>query len=134
MNNQTLQEAFTDDALTNLFPPQRTIDFFEALFGDNSEGAYDVKLRYGGYDEQSSTLGLFLDLHERPGNCLVCSLTYGLPQVFSRHPVININGLVKDIEKMLGDSVECGDWKLSTTVQSSKSLHSIPLSIALNVK
>lgn len=131
MDNKTLQTVFTEEELTSLFPPQRTIDFFEALFGDNSEGAYDVKLRFGGLQRQNSTLEFFLDLHERPGSCLVCSLTYGLPEVFSRHPVINIKGLVKDIEQKLGGSVSCSGWKLGTTRQVDKSLHSIPLTITL---
>jgi hypothetical protein len=131
MNSQTLKATFSDEILTSLFPPQRTVDFFEALFGDNSEGAYDVKLRYGGYDKQGSAIEFFLDLHERPGCCLVCSLTHGLPEVLSRHPVINIKGLVQEIDQMLGGSVKSTDWKLGTTRQVGKSLHSIPLIIFL---
>ena len=131
MNNQKLKTVFSDEVLTQLFPPQRTTDFFEALFGDDSEGAYDIKLRYGCFNKQDSTLEFFLDLHERPGCCLVCSLTYGLPEVFSRHPVINIKGLVYDIEQMLGGSVRCTDWKLGITRQIEKSLHSMPLTIFL---
>lgn len=131
MDSQSIKAVFSEEVLSELFPPQRTVDFFEALFGDNNEGAYDVKLRYGGYNEQSSILEFFLDLHERPGSCLVCSLTYGLPEVFSRHPVINIKGLVKDIEQMLGGEVSCTDWRLSSTNQVDKSFHSIPLIISL---
>ncbi len=132
MNNEILQEIFTADVLEQLFPLQRTHDFFEALFGDNNEGAFDVKLRYGGYNEQPSSLQFYLDLHERPGSCLVCSLTYGLPEVFSRHPVINIKGLVNDIEQKLSGSAKCAEWKLGTTSQVDKSLHSIPLTITLS--
>lgn len=131
MDSQKLKTTFSDDVLTGLFPPQRTIDFFEALFGDDSEGAYDVRLRYGNYNERSATLEFYLDLHERPGNCLVCSLTYGLPEVFSRHPVINIQQLVRDIEQTLGGSVQCTGWKLGATRQVDKSFHSIPLTISL---
>lgn len=131
MNNQTLKALFPDEVLTELFPPERTNDFFEALFGDAAEGAYDIKLRYHGYDKDSRTLRFNLDLHERPGCCLVCSLTYGLPEVFSRHPVINIKGLVRDIEKKLAGVAACTDWKLGTTAQQEKSRHAIPPTITL---
>jgi len=124
-------EIFTDDVLKELFPPQRADEFFEALFGDASEGAYDIVLTFAGYNEQTKTLNFKLDLHERPGCCLVCNLTYGLPEVFSRHPIININGLVAAIEKKLNGSGQCTDWKLGATVQQEKSLHFIPLKISL---
>jgi len=127
----TSNEIFTDDVLRELFPDQRADDFFEALFGDASEGAYDISLAFTGYNEQSNSLHFKLDLHERPGCCLACNLTYGLPEVFSRHPVINISGLVTDIEKKLDGRARCADWKLGTTVQQGKSLHSIPLIITL---
>jgi len=132
MNNQTLKALFPDDVLAELFPPERTNDFFEALFGDAGEGAYDIKLRYSGYDQDSRTLQFNLDLHERPGCCLVCSLTYGLPEVFSRHPVINIKGLVSEIEKRLEGVAGCTGWKLGTTIQQEKSRHSIPLNLTLS--
>jgi hypothetical protein len=127
-----LNEIFTDDALKELFPPQRADDFFEALFGDAGEGAYDIALSYMGYNERTNSLSFNLDLHERPGCCLACNLTYGLPEVFSRHPVININTLVADIEKMLDGKARCVKWKLGTTLQQEKSLHSIPLHITLS--
>ncbi len=127
----TLATIFDDDTLAQLFPAARSNDFFEALFGDADEGAYDIRLRFAGYDEADNTLRFFLDLHERPGCCLVCSLTHGLPEVFSRHPVINIKGLVADIEKKLAGRAECGDWRLGATEQQSRGLHSIPLIIQL---
>ena len=127
-----LNEIFTDDALQELFPPQRADDFFEALFGDTGEGAYDIALSYMGYNERTNSLSFNLDLHERPGCCLACNLTYGLPEVFSRHPVISINTLVADIEKKLDGKAQCAEWKLGTTVQQEKSLHSIPLHITLS--
>ena len=131
MNNDILKTTFSDEILQELFPPERSDDFFEALFGDAGEGSYDILLRYRGYDENASSLQFNLDLVERPGCCLVCSLTYGLPQVFSRHPVINIKGLVNEIERKLDGKARCVDWKLGTTSQSNKSLHSIPLAIYL---
>ena len=132
MAMDNLNEIFTDDALKELFPPQRADDFFEALFGDAGEGSYDIGLSYMGYNKQSNSLNFNLNLHERPGCCLACNLTYGLPEVFSRHPVININGLVADIEKKLDGKAQCTEWKLGTTIQQEKSLHSIPLRITLS--
>jgi hypothetical protein len=128
---ERLQEIFNEDTLAELFPASRSNDFFEALFGDASEGAYDIQLRFDGYDPDANTLRFYLDLHERPGCCLACNLTYGLPEVFSRHPVINIKGLVKDIEERLDGLATCADWQLGTTIQQSRSLHSIPLTIQL---
>ena len=131
MNTESLQEIFTDAALAELFPATRSNDFFEALFGDAAEGAYDIKLRFQGFSAGNSSLEFTLDLVERPSCCLVCSLTYGLPEVFSRHPVINITGLVKDIEARLAGQAACTTWKLGKTAQHGKSLHSIPLSISV---
>jgi len=131
MDTQTLKTIFSENVLAELFPAGRTNDFFEALFGDASEGAYDIRLRFNGYSSDTTTLQFTLDLYERPGSCLVCSLTYGLPEVFARHPVINIKGLVQDIEKKLGGRATCTGWKLGATAQEQKSLHSIPLTITV---
>jgi hypothetical protein len=124
-----MNEIFTDNVLRELFPAKRTEDFFEALFGDANEGAYDIRLSFQG--QRDNTLNFSLDLHERPGRCLACNLTSGLPDVLSRHKVINIEGLVADIGKKLGSTVQCGSWKLGRTQQIKKSLHSIPLQITL---
>ena len=128
---ENLEAVFDGQALEELFPGDRANDFFEALFGDADEGAYDIRLSFSGYDAEENMLRFNLDLHERPGCCLACNLTYGLPEVFSRHPVINVKGLVADIEKKLEGRASCSDWKLGTTVQQSKSVHSIPLNIQL---
>ena len=37
-------DVFTPECLNDLFPIQRTNDFFDALFGDAEEGAYDIRL------------------------------------------------------------------------------------------
>ena len=104
MNNP--DTVFADPkVLAGLFPPERSNDFFEALFGDADEGAYDIALRYSGYDAASNTLRFYLDLHQWPGKCLVCNLTHGLPEVFSRHPIVNIKGLTADVAKLLGPNV-----------------------------
>ncbi|MCI5150718.1 MAG: pancreas/duodenum homeobox protein 1 [Candidatus Electrothrix sp. MAN1_4] len=126
----SMNDVFTDEVLQELFPAQRANDFFEALFGDASEGAYDISLSFQGHDQQSNSLHFNLDLHERPGCCLACNLTSGLPDVFSRHKVIDIDGLVTNVEKKL-DGAKCETWKLGRTQQPQKSLHTIPLKIDL---
>lgn len=129
MTSNTFESLFTRDTLRHLFPKERADDFFDALFGDAGEGAYDIELAYRG--TKGDQLVMELLLHERPGRCLACNLTQGLPQVFSRHPVININGLVKEIEQLLGAGTTCKDWSLGYTEQKSRSLHCIPLKITL---
>ena len=62
---------------------------------------------------------------------LACNLTYGLPQVFSRHPVIDVPGLVEQVARQVnGSGVK--DWKLGKTKEVSPELHVIPLIITLD--
>lgn len=129
MTSDTLQSVFTKEKLAELFPKERTNDFFEALFGDASEGSYDIALAYRALN--GNTLTMELRLHERPNCCLACNLTQGLPQVFSRHPVINVQGIVKDIEALLAGTHRCTGWSLGYTEQQSRSLHVIPLKITV---
>ena len=129
MDTAKIDTIFTPDTLSSLFPKERTDDFFDALFGDASEGAYDIELAYGGTNGEQ--LVMELHLHERPGCCLACNLTQGLPQVFSRHPIINVSGLVKDVDELLGDEASCKEWSLGFTEQRSKALHIIPINITL---
>lgn len=125
------EQIFTDKALQALFPPERSNAFFDALFGDASEGSYDIVLTFEGYDKGRQTLHFLLNLHERPGRCLACNLTHGLPEVFKRHPIINIKGLVGDIERLLDGKIACESWELGRTDQKGRSLHCIPLQIQL---
>lgn len=129
MAQDSFADIFTSDTLTQLFPRERTNEFFDALFGDASEGAYDIALGYRSSDP--NTLVMELELHERPGCCLACNLTHGLPQVFSRHPIINVAGLVERIDALLGENISCKDWALGYTEQRGRSLHVIPLKISL---
>jgi len=129
MDATTLPTLFTADTLLRLFPQERSNEFFEALFGDAGEGAYDIKLGYRGL--QGNELVMELRLHERPGRCLACNLTQGLPQVFSRHPIININRLVDNIGELLQGQARCTGWSLGHTEQQSRSLHVVPLKIQL---
>ncbi|HBT96156.1 MAG TPA: pancreas/duodenum homeobox protein 1 [Desulfobulbaceae bacterium] len=127
----TLTDIFTPEALRKLFPPQRTNEFFEALFGDADDGAYDISLAYRGNSDKQLSLEFLL--RQRPGQCLVCSLTRGLPPVFSRHPIINVEGLARDIDKLAAGRFHCTDWQLGETIQENEALHRIPLTINIAV-
>ena len=129
MTNDPFADLFDAGTCAELLPADTADRFFDALFGDADEGSYYLHLSYRGSDR--NTLVFDLLLQERPGHCLACNLTYGLPQVFSRHPVININGIVEKIGAILGDRAGSGEWKLGPTTQRSKSLHAIPLIIEL---
>ena len=131
MNEATIKELLNEERLAAIFPAERSDQFFDALFGDAAEGSYDIKLSFNRYDPAARTLQLGLELHERPGKCLACNLTYGLPEVFSRHPTINVKGVVAAIDQLLGEQATCKDWRLGATRESSKALHIIPLIINL---
>lgn len=113
-----------------LFPAATADAFFEALYGEAEEGAYDISLVFRSGDE--NTLKLAFELRQRPGKCLVCNLTYGLPQVFQRHPIINLTSLSQRVATAAGwntDKVHC---TLGRTEESSTALHCIPLTITRN--
>lgn len=131
MTPQELRTVLTPEKLAELFPSNRSNLFFDALFGDAEEGAYDISLHFDPAGQQPGLLELELHLTQRPGRCLACNLTYGLPEVFSRHPIINIAGLVKEIGALLAGRATCSAWKLATTRQLSTALHIIPLHITL---
>ena len=119
---------FDPGTLAEIFPPERSADFFEALFGDDAEGAFDIALVQT--DATPDHLHFEFRLQQRPGKCLACNLTYGLPQVFSRHPAIDIKGLVQKIDALLPGQT-CTDWRLGKTREVSAQLHVIPLRIDL---
>ena len=120
---------FSQDKLDAIFPPERSNQFFDALLGDPEEGAYDIRLSFS--KAQNNQLHFNLELHQRPGKCLACHLTYGLPAVFQRHPVINIKGVVKAIEKHLMGRLRCSNWSLGATREVSPELHVVPLFITV---
>ena len=129
MSKTNYQELFSAETLDRLFPIERTNQFFEALFGDVDEGAYDIQVRF----RQAASDHLFFELHlkARPGKCLACNLTYGLPDVFKRHPIIDLAGLVSQIEDQLGSNQKCRRWTLGMTEERQASLHVIPFTIEL---
>lgn len=123
MQSHTLDQDF----LNSIFPPERTEAFFDALFGGVEEGAYDIVLVLR--DVSPQVVRLAFELRQRPGKCLVCNLTYGLPQVFQRHPVLNVAGVVQAVAERLAWPSEDVSWSLEATEEMSRELHAIPLII-----
>jgi hypothetical protein len=127
MTPDTLNDVFTDATLKKLFPMKNADRFFDALYGDVTEGAYDIALTFDSL--KNDILKFHFNLRRRPNKCLACNLTYGLPHVFSRHPVINAQGLVDEIEKLLDGKAVIKNWDLGDTKEISGDLHIIPLLI-----
>lgn len=120
---------FSREILDEIFPSNRADNFFEALYGEASEGAYDISLEFKGVEK--SKLLFEFQLKQREGKCLACNLTYGLPTVFERHPIINLKGLAKSIEAILNGKFSCTSWKVGTTQEKSRKLHVLPISFTM---
>lgn len=131
MGEENLGTLFNEGVLKRLFPADRADQFFEALYGDKDEGAYDINLAFVYHDTNGNRLMFELQLRERPGKCLACNLTYGLPEVFSRHPLINIKGVAEQIETMLAGKARVESWSLGHTKTVHRNLHAIPLIVSL---
>ncbi|SIN76904.1 pancreas/duodenum homeobox protein 1 [Halodesulfovibrio marinisediminis] len=117
--------VFTKEKLEELFPASKTDEFFDALYGEAESGAYDIELAFVKGSEDTLEFAFFLN--QRNGACLACNLTYGLPQVFMRHPIINVKGLVEEIASLAGmDEVT---FELGRTQEESSARHIIPLVI-----
>ena len=114
----------SQEFLNEIFPPERTDAFFDALFGGAEEGAYDIVLVLRDVNPQN--VHLAFELRQRPGKCLVCNLTYGLPQVFQRHPILDVAGVVRAVAERLGWSAAVS-WTLGATEEISHEVHAIPL-------
>lgn len=125
-------DIFTREKLDTIFPADRTNNFFDALYGDAEDGAYDISLEYKGMEEDR----LLFEFHlkQRPGKCLACNLTYGLPKVFERHPIINLSGIAEEIVKALAGAYECETWQVGQTREVSRELHVLPIAFHLNPK
>lgn len=120
---------FDQQTLAQLLPAGKADDFFEALYGDAAEGAYDFELVCR--REDPGCIELELLLHQRPGKCLACNLTYGLPQVLGRHPVLNLKGVVAKVCEMAGVDPAQAVWSLGHTRVISHEVHAVPLTIEL---
>ena len=131
MKPDDLKQIFDESTLAQIMPEERSDRFFDALFGDVDEGAYTIGLTF--HEKTDDQLVFHLTLKRRPGKCLVCSLTYGLPEVFQRHPIIDIKGMVADIGTRLGGGMQISGWRLEPTNEVSADLHVIPLVIDLDI-
>ena len=129
MTADSLNELFSTETISKIFSKNLADQFFDALYGDSSEGAYDIELVFK--EQKENALIFEFHLTQRSGKCLRCSLTYGLPRVFSRHPIINVKGMVRKVDEYLNGLGKCVDWKLGRTVEISNELHVIPLIITL---
>lgn len=130
MNTDKIKEILTPQKLETLFPAQRSDDFFEAFYGDAQDSHFDIKLQLGKIEENRITLEFHLI--QRPGKCLACNMTYGLPHVLARHPVINIEGLVNNIAAIASLDPSSLKWTLENTSEKSSDLHVVPLIITTN--
>ncbi len=120
-------QIFTPSYLDEVFPPSKTDAFFEALFGDAEDGAYDIRLRFE--SQAPAELRFAFHLMQRPGMCLACNLTYGLPQVFSRHPLLAVGKLAQTLCAQV--QAAPASWELTSTREISRSLHVIPFIIKI---
>ena len=130
MNLDHFSDVFTTEALEKIFPHDRADAFFEALYGDAKDGAYDIRLAFNRAEE--NTLHFDFLLSQRPGRCLACNLTHGLPIVFERHPIINLNGIARQIEALLENGTTCTGWKVGHTQEHSRQLHTLPVQFTLS--
>lgn len=113
----------SQDKLNELFPASKSDDFFEAVYGGAEEGAYDIALVSRGISADHADMAF--ELRRRPGQCLKCSLTYGLPEVFKRHPLIGMDRLAQNIASALGWE-GAPDWRLFPVEEINDDLHIIP--------
>jgi hypothetical protein len=129
MTEKDLSVFFDEETINKILPEDLADRFFDALYGDASEGAYNIGLKFK--EQTGKTLVFEFHLTQRPGKCLRCNLTYGLPKVFARHPVIDMEGLVQKIDEHLDGRGKCSNWQLGRTEEVSDDLHVMPLTILL---
>jgi hypothetical protein len=130
MDQSKVRQVLNRKILEDLFPFERSRDFFEAFYGGSEESHFDIRLDFDGV--RDNELFFSFQLIQRPGKCLACNMTYGLPHVFARHPIINVNGLVQDIAALLGVDPFDMRWTLGSTSQQSSEIHTIPLVVSVN--
>jgi hypothetical protein len=129
MGAPSYETVFAQRVLDEIFPSSRTDLFFDALLGDATEGAYDIILAYAG--ETDDRIDFEFLLKQRPGKCLACNLTYGLPEVFMRHPVIDVAGVVRQIDSRMINGQQCVEWTLGRIREVSRAMHVLPLTVKL---
>lgn len=119
-----MDEAF----IKSLLPAERVEEFFEAFyFGE--EPAYFLELGLREWNPEAGKIVLELRLKARPGKCLACNLTSGLPDVFKRHPILNLAGVAEEVVNRLGDGFRLESWELGWTERLNPDLHVVPMVI-----
>jgi hypothetical protein len=126
-----MNELFTNEFLQELFPRGKDDEFFDALYGGAEEGAFDISLTFGSFEPETGRLILEYRLTERPGKCMACSLTYGLPQVMERHPIIDLKGTVEKICQRIGPCWSVEGWTLGRTTPYAPKVNVIPFILQL---
>ena len=111
--------------LLAIFPASLSDAFFEAIYGDVDEGAYDIVLCCQKVEKDKAFFAF--ELRKREGKCLKCSLTYGLPAVFRKHPLLNIPDVAAKLATLLG--WKKAHWELLPVEEISDDLHLIPLEL-----
>jgi len=129
IENQNIAQKFPQDVLDRIFPPEKTNAFFEAMLGDASEGAYDIRLIF--QEIKENRVMFAFELTQRPDKCLACSVTYGLPQVFKKHRIIDTENIVNQIQGILGH-VKIVSWEIQPTRPIEQNVHLVPLHITLD--
>lgn len=118
-----IKDCINQQKLDELFPATISDKFFDAIYGDVEEGAYDIVLTCKGIAENEADFAF--ELRRRANKCLKCSLTYGLPDVFRKHPLLNIDALAHKLGEMLG--WKDVNWKLLPVEEVNDDLHVIPM-------
>ncbi|MBF0099753.1 MAG: pancreas/duodenum homeobox protein 1 [Desulfobacterales bacterium] len=131
MKADSLNTVFHSEILESIFPNDITDQFFDALYGDKHEGAYDIRLAFSGSMKDADYHKIYFqfDLLQRPQKCLACNLTHGLPTVFSRHPIINIQGVIQKILTIIDKNAKCVQWELGLIQEINHQHHALPLTI-----
>lgn len=127
MTSSSYASILNSEKLAALFPPERGTAFFDALYGDAEEAAFTIRLEF--LRTEAHRLHFQFCLEQRPGKCLACNLTYGLPQVFTRHPLLAVGKLADTLTGLIG--TEPASWALGSTREMSRSLHVIPFIIKI---
>ena len=127
-----MKKLFSEKFLEELFPPKKSDDFFDALYGGAESGAFDITLAEEGLNEKTNELYMYFLLTERPGKCMACHLTSGLPGVFERHPVIDLKGIAKKIEEILAPDWSINGWSVGSTMTKGPKENMIPFILKLN--
>jgi len=124
-------ELIQEDKLNELFPKGKDNEFFEAFYGGLEDGAFDINFSFESYNPDNSELVFGFNLKERPGKCMACNLTYGLPAVFEKSPIINLKAIINGINEMINPHYEVNEFILGKTIPKAPKLNVIPLIIKL---